>query len=75
MNNTLQWTFDGNVVATANVSGNASAPYPYEFLNIRLIQRPNNAATYDGDEYLSVGYVSFNANNMIASNYSKNNSS
>jgi hypothetical protein len=70
MNTTLQWTFDGNIVATANVSGNASAPYPYEWLNLRLIQRPNNAATYNGDEYLSVGYVSFNSTDMIASNSS-----
>jgi hypothetical protein len=61
----LQFTFDGQVIATANVSGNASTPYPLEILNMRIIQRPNNAAVYNGDEYLSVGYVSFTGTNMI----------
>jgi hypothetical protein len=32
---------------------------------MRIIQRPNNAAVYNGDEYLSVGYVSFSGTNMI----------
>ena len=58
------------MIATANVSGNASTPYPLEILNIRIIQRPNNAAVYDGDEYLSVGYVSYNGTDMIPRNSS-----
>lgn len=66
-NTSLQFTFDGNIIANATPSGNASTPFPSEFMNMRVIQRPNNAAVYNGDEYLSVGFISYNGTDMISS--------
>jgi hypothetical protein len=52
----------------ATPSGNATTPFPNEFMNMRVILRPNNAATYNGDELLSIGYISYNGLDLIPNN-------
>ena len=56
----------------ATPSGNATTPFPYEFMNMRVILRPNNAATYSGDELLSIGYISYNGLDLIPSTQTNN---
>ena len=74
-NTNLQFTFDGKIVVNATPSGNATTPFPNEFMNMRVILRPNNAATYNGDELLSIGYISYNGLDLIPNTQNNNSNS
>ncbi len=54
INTSLYFTYDYQIVVSATSSGNTSSIFPSEWMSTRVIQRPNNAAVYNGDEYLSI---------------------
>ena len=43
----------------ATPSSISSNPFPSEYMNTRVILRPDHANVYNSDEYLSIGYISF----------------
>ena len=71
-NTNLQFTFNGKIVVNATPSANTTTPFPWEFMNMRVILRPNNADTYNGDALLSIGYISYNGTDLIPSGQSNN---
>lgn len=65
-NTSLQFTLDGQVVQNATPSGLKDYQLPFEYMNMKIILRPNLVSEYTGNQQIKVGFVSYEGLDMIS---------